>query len=185
MRDRITVWANRMTEWAPGGHDQEGELAWEQLSEDLAAIESKVDKLWPELVKETAVSEEITIQSLIDEGRLGGALRLARDEAEYCGNKFKAETDQTKLSPYAEELVMACQKLSELGDPLSAAAIIAPQFERFRNISSWAAEEANKILARARTEKTAAANTPSERGIVGPHDPVPQPKPKPKLIRPL
>jgi hypothetical protein len=161
VRDRVTVWAKRMTEWAPGGYDRGGELAWEQLSEDLIAIEGKVEKLRLGSVTKTTVGEEVTIQSLIDEGRLGGALRLAREEAVQRGESFKVTRDRSN----AVHLVEACQQLAELGDALNAAAIVAPHVNCIHDIDKWWANEAIKILARARTEKAAGETLVEEASI--------------------
>lgn len=151
VRRRITVWAKRMTEWAPGGYDQEGEFAWQQLCHALFIIEIEVDKLLPRAVGEFVPDiGEDTIESLMAEGRSGAALRLAREAAERCGRSFKETSDKKNAINFIE----ACQKLAELGDALSAGAIIAPYVNRIHEIEEFWGNEAIKILFIARSEKT-------------------------------
>ncbi len=157
VQNRISFWSERMTEWASGGLDHDGEFAWKQISDAFFVIKEKVNEIWPEKIEELNLTVKNNIDDLISEGRLSGALRLAREDAEQCAYKFgvklKENLDKNELVPYVNRLLMACKDLAKLGDMHNAAAFIAPFTYDIRCIDYEGGKEAVEMLAQARAEK--------------------------------
>lgn len=159
VHERIWTWAERMMEWDVSAGDERGEVNWQDVSATLGGIERRVGNIWPHPPKVMTLASEVgaRIDGLIAEGRIGGAVRLARDDAERRAAWFERSLGKADAPVAAQNLLDACKRLDQLGEPLRAAVVLAPHFEQLRrHLHELHLQDGAAILARARRGETAA-----------------------------
>ena len=119
--NRLELWADRMAEWDPFG-----ENSWEKFQARLWTLQGYVREFhgWS-LVGQKVVTPQ-SIESLLQEGRTGAAIRLARDEALHRRSRIGTARTEEYAATAAAETVEACEKLAEIGGLDAAAVILAP-----------------------------------------------------------
>jgi hypothetical protein len=155
---RFDRWADAMRDWLiDPGERASGQERWERLGErvftPLIAAQQRQPADW---VAPPKAVEHHTIESLIEQGRLGTAARVAAENARDAHWRLTYPSERP-LADSAQDLVDACFALSRLGGNDEAASYLAVWLPLVtRELPQQVAQRASHIVA------TAARMTPPD-----------------------